>query len=107
MAVGGATERFEIRPQDYAISQATADDIRGGSPEENAEIVRSVLAGQVGAQRDIVVLNAGAAIWVADASRDLAEGVDRAKQSIDSDAARQKLEALITATRDADAGALA
>jgi anthranilate phosphoribosyltransferase len=100
----GATESFEIRPEDCAISRATSTDIRGGSPAENAEILRSVLAGRPGAQRDIVVLNAGAAIWIADASRDLAEGVVRAKESIDCGAAEQKLEALIAATREPDPG---
>ncbi len=100
----GVSKMFEIRPEDYSIPRAMASEIRGGSPEQNAEVVRSVLAGQLGAQRDIVVLNAGAAIWVAGASRDLAEGVDRANKSIDSDAARQKLELLIAATRHADAG---
>jgi anthranilate phosphoribosyltransferase len=99
-----ATELFEILPEDYGISRAAAAELRGGSPAENAAIVRSVLAGQAGAQRDIVVLNAGAGIWVAGVSRDLAEGVDRARDSIDSGAATQKLEALIAATRDAGTG---
>jgi anthranilate phosphoribosyltransferase len=104
MALQGATEWFEIRPGDFGIPLASASAIRGGSPEENAKILRSVLAGQVGPARDIVVLNAGAAIWVAGASRDLAQGIERANQSIDSAAAEQKLEALVLATRDAGEG---
>lgn len=104
IAIDGATESIEIQPEDFAIPRAGAGELRGGSPGENAEIVRSVLAGKTGAQRDIVVLNAGAAIWVAGVSSDLAGGIDRARESIDSAAALGKLEALIAATRDADAG---
>ncbi len=97
----GAPETFEIRPGDYAISLVAPSAIAGGSPAENAEITRSVLDGQAGAQRDVVVLNAGAAIWVAGASPDLAGGIELARQSIDRGAARHKLDALVQATGNA------
>ncbi|MCH7869623.1 MAG: anthranilate phosphoribosyltransferase [Myxococcales bacterium] len=100
-ATQGELDSFEILPTDFGIAIAAASDLQGGSPEENAEILRNVLAGEAGAQRDVVAINAGAAIWVAGASSDLAGGIDRARASIDSGEAQQKLAALIRATNDA------
>ena len=67
----------------------------GGAPTENAHDLRGILEGQVGgAKRDIVLANAGAAIYVAGAADSLADGVDAARESIDSGAAAQQLAAL-------------
>ena len=60
--------------------------------------MRSLLEGESGARRDIVLINAGAAIWVADAAEDLEEGIELARRSIDSGAARERLEMLIAAS---------
>ncbi len=96
---GGAPETLDIEPKALGIEVADPSVLAGGSPEANAEITRSVLEGAQGPQRDIVALNAGAAIWVADAAGDLAAGIDAARNSIDSGAAREKLEALIAASQ--------
>ena len=100
-AAHGETEAMEILPTEFDIPLALPGDLRGGSPEENAEVLREVLDGKTGPQRDIVVLNAGAAIWVAGASPNLARGIDCARKSIDVGEAQQKLAALIRATNDA------
>lgn len=95
----GKVRTFEVHPRDVGLAVATAADLRGGTPQENAEIVRLVLAGERGAARDIVVLNAGAALVTSQIARDVRHGCELAAASIDSGAARGKLEELIAATR--------
>ena len=90
---------FEVEPQAYDLSPPVAGALRGGDACENAKILREVLAGEVGARRDVVLLNAGAAIWVAGLAEDLAEGIALARESLDSGAARERLELLIRASR--------
>ena len=75
--------------------------ISGGSPEENARIIRAILAGEKGPARDIVLMNAGAAIYVGGRAATIAEGIRYAAESIDSGKAKGKLDALIHATRGA------
>ncbi len=103
----GQPETMMIEPEALGLPRADAAALRGGSAEQNAATTRRVLAGDRGAQRDIVVLNAGAAIWVAEAAADLAAGIAQAQQSIDSGAAAQKLQALVEATRARAAGGAA
>ncbi|MEE9276153.1 MAG: anthranilate phosphoribosyltransferase, partial [bacterium] len=74
---------------------APAEAVAGGEPEENAEITRSVLSGEKGPRRDVVLLNAGAALMAADAAGDLKEGAARAAEAIDSGAAAKTLDRLI------------
>ncbi|MFT5441102.1 MAG: anthranilate phosphoribosyltransferase [Myxococcota bacterium] len=100
-ANGSEIKAFEIAPEEYGIKRAVAADIAGGSPEQNAASLRAVLSGEPGPHRDIVVLNAGAAIWVAGKVADLAAGIETARTSIDTGAAAAKLEALVQATIDA------
>ncbi|MEL6309258.1 MAG: anthranilate phosphoribosyltransferase, partial [Chloroflexota bacterium] len=70
--------------------------LKGGAPEDNAQILRDIVSGkQRGAKRDIVVLNAGAALWAAGKADDIDKGIKLAIDSIDSGAAEQKLDALI------------
>jgi anthranilate phosphoribosyltransferase len=94
----GHVRQHEIHPRDVGLVSATAADLRGGDPAANAEIIRGLLAGQRGPKRDIVLLNAGAAIFAAGKARDLKDAVVVAANSIDSGAARQKLEALVKLT---------
>ncbi len=94
----GRVTAMTIDPVKFGVSRSLSGAIRGGDAGENAVILRSVLDGNVGAQRDIVVINAAAAIWVGGVARDLTEGVERAVESIDSGAAKSKLEALILET---------
>jgi anthranilate phosphoribosyltransferase len=94
----GGTEEWFVRPQDVGIEPAEVEQIAGGSPEENAAIVTRVLEGENGPARDVVMLNAAAAIMVGGAASDLAAGMDRAREAIDSGAARDVLRRLIDLT---------
>jgi len=77
------------------MARAELADIAGGTPEENAAVVRSVLAGEAGPARDVVLLNAGAAILAAGAGEDLPTAVERGREAIDSGAAQRVLDGLI------------
>lgn len=94
LANGEITE-FTIDPAVYDLPPATPDDLRGGDPAENALAVRRVLAGEGGAHRDIVVLNAGAGLVVAGLASDLAGGIELATAAIDDGRAQSRLDALI------------
>jgi anthranilate phosphoribosyltransferase len=87
-----------IEPEALGIPLAKPADLRGGDAAENAALVRRVLAGEPGPRRDVVVLNAGAALVVAEAARDLPEGLALARRSIDSGAAAARLDALVRAS---------
>ena len=91
----GSTEEWFVRPEDIGLQRAEIGDITGGTPEENAAIVTRVLEGEDGAPRDVVLLNAGAAILVGGAADDLAQGVKRARDAIDSGAAKKVLAGLV------------
>jgi anthranilate phosphoribosyltransferase len=95
----GHVREVTIRPEDGGLTPVPAGALRGGTPEDNARLLAGLLGGQGGPLRDAVLLNAGAALWVADAVETLAEGVLRAAESIDSGAARTRLERLVTLTR--------
>jgi anthranilate phosphoribosyltransferase len=97
----GSIQRYVITPEQYGIARAALSDLSGGNPATNAQILREVLGGEKGAARDIVLLNAGAAICIGAKARDLREGIVRAAESIDSGRARARLDALIDATREA------
>ncbi len=94
----GKIKSAEIHPEDAGLPVHPFRDILGGSPEENAEAFRALLDGQAGAYRDAVLLNAAAALVIAEKAADLREGVAIAAQSIDSGAAREKLEGLARIT---------
>jgi anthranilate phosphoribosyltransferase len=94
----GAVRSMTIEPGSFEIPPPVPGALRGGDAAQNATIVKEVLEGEPGARRDIVLLNAAAALWVAGAGADLAEGLDLARESVDSGAARRLLEQLIRAT---------
>jgi anthranilate phosphoribosyltransferase len=83
------------------VPEPPAGALAGGDASRNAEILRAVLDGERGPRRDISLLNAAAALWVAAAARDLAQGLELAARSIDSGAARAKLDALVHASHHA------
>jgi anthranilate phosphoribosyltransferase len=95
----GYDERYEVAPEDFGLARARLEDLAGGDAPRNAELLRAVLDGEQGPQRDIVVLNAGAALYIAEAAGDIAEGVDEALRAIDSGAARARLDALVATSR--------
>jgi anthranilate phosphoribosyltransferase len=98
--VDGSTAEWFVGPADLGLAEAELEAVAGGSPEENAAASRAVLAGESGPRRDLVLLNAGAAICVGGRAGDLAEGVGKAAEAIDSAAAGELLDRLIAATAE-------
>jgi len=97
---GGAVHTFFIHPSEFGIAKATPEALRGGDAPENAGIIRRVLAGEPGAARDIVVLNAGAALYVAGRAGSVKDGIAMAAAALDSDAARRTLDLMARASHD-------
>jgi anthranilate phosphoribosyltransferase len=94
----GRVRTYTLDCTEFGIPRSSVAALRGGGPEENARTLLSVLAGNSGPARDIVLINAGAAICLGGKAADLAEGVTRAEESIDSGAALDCLRRLIEAT---------
>ncbi|HAH19593.1 MAG: anthranilate phosphoribosyltransferase [Omnitrophica WOR_2 bacterium GWF2_43_52] len=90
----GTVRCYTMSPGDFKIKKARLKDLEGGNSEDNARIAASILQGEKGAKRDIVLFNSGCAIYVADKARSIKEGIERAKESIDSGRALRKLEEL-------------
>jgi anthranilate phosphoribosyltransferase len=97
VADGGTAEWF-VEPGQFGFAPAQLEDVAGGAPADNAARVRAVLAGEPGPARELVLLNAAAAIYVGGLAADLEEGVEKAAAAIDSGAGEQILAALIAAT---------
>jgi len=95
---GGSVKTYEIDPFDFLEETASAEDLAGGEPAANAAITRDVLAGARGPRRDIVCLNAAAAIVAGNKAEDLQDGWRKAQESIDSGAATAALDELIRVT---------
>jgi anthranilate phosphoribosyltransferase len=91
----GKVSSFQVRPEDAGLPTATLDDLKGGDASVNAAAIRQVLAGEPGAFRDIVLLNAGAALIVGGKVTSLREGAERAARAIDTGAAAQALDKLV------------
>jgi anthranilate phosphoribosyltransferase len=96
----GGTEEWFVEAADVGLESAPLDAIPGGEPADNAAVARSVLDGEAGPPRDVSVLNAGAAIFVAGGAADLKEGVAKAGEAIDSGAARDVLVRLVARSRE-------
>jgi len=94
----GRVQKGRWTPADFGLPPAALEDLRGGDVETNAAIIRSIFEGRQGPQRDIVVANAAAALLVAKRATDLKSAVAVAAESIDSGAARRKLEQLVEFT---------
>jgi len=91
----GRTEEWFVRPEELGVERAEIEQIAGGTPDDNAATVKRVLAGEPGPARDVVLVNAGAAILVGGVASDLAAGVELARGSIDSGAASDVLARLV------------
>ncbi|MCS6952356.1 MAG: anthranilate phosphoribosyltransferase [Bryobacterales bacterium] len=90
----GRVRERTVAPADFGVPSARPDELRGGDRDVNCAIARSVLSGARGPQRDVVLVNAAAALVAAGAARDFTEGMQRAADSVDSGAAWRKLEQL-------------
>ena len=99
----GQVRSYEITPEEAGVARHPIDAVAGGDAKVNAQIARAVLAGGNGARHDVVVLNAGAALYVSGQAGSIREGVELARESIRSGAAGGKLEHLIEATREVSA----
>lgn len=96
---GGFVETFVMKPEEYGFKRATPEAIRGGSAKENARIIREILDGEKGPKRDMILLNAAAAFVAAGFDDDFNEAIDRARVTIDSGRAREKLDSLVHFTQ--------
>ena len=98
---GGEITDYQVSPEDFGLAAAGVETLKGGTPQENAVILRSVLGGEKGPRRDVVVMNAAAGIVVSHRTRHpsglvaLKEGAEIAKEAIDSGRALDKLQKLI------------
>jgi anthranilate phosphoribosyltransferase len=91
----GAVHTFYIHPSEFGVPKGAAESLQGGDAAVNAEIIRGVLAGQRGGSRDVVLFNAGVALFVAGAVDSVRAGIARAAEAIDSGAARATLDAMV------------
>ncbi|MDG4658318.1 anthranilate phosphoribosyltransferase [Ectobacillus antri] len=91
----GVITEMTVHPEEFGLQVASNEAIRGGEPKENAEITRSVLRGEYGVHRDTVLLNAALALFANGKAQTIAEGVELAKESIDSGSALAKLALLV------------
>lgn len=97
----GELKTYEICPEDFGLKRYDKSEIVGGTPQENANITRGILDGSVqGAKRDIVLMNAGAALYTYGVTETLAEGVKLAAETIDSGKALEKLNAFVRFTNE-------
>jgi anthranilate phosphoribosyltransferase len=92
-------EVYYVSPEDFGVPRGRLEELSGGDAQENAALVREVLAGRPGPRRDVVLINAAAALVAAGQARNWKHGVELAAQSIDSGAAAAKLEALVCFSR--------
>jgi anthranilate phosphoribosyltransferase len=98
---GGGFRALSIDPGAHGLPPPAEGALRGGNAARNAEILRAVLGGERGPCRDIALLNAAAALWVAESAAGLKEGLALAERSVDSGAAREKLDLLVRASAGA------
>ena len=87
----GWTKNYVIAPEDFGLPRCTRDDLKGGDPQENAAITRRILNGETGHKRNAVLLNAGTALYLAEKSADIKEGIALAAKLIDSGKATETL----------------
>ncbi len=95
----GSDMRYKVAPEQFGLARTRLEELRGGDAEHNAALVREVLDGVAGPRLDIVLLNAGAALYIAELAPSIGEGVEMARAAVAGGAAREKLDALVTTSR--------
>jgi anthranilate phosphoribosyltransferase len=95
----GTVSTFYVHPADFGLPKASPADLRGGDAMINAEIIRGVLSGARGPHRDVVLLNAGAGLFIAGKAASVRDGITRAEYAIDSGAAGKTLAAMAAASQ--------
>ncbi len=101
----GWYKTFTIKPEDFGMQRCNKEDLVGGTPEENAKITRGILKGEKGPKRDAVLLNAGAALYIGGKADTFADGIELAREIIDSGKALATLDKLIEVSNRPDAEA--
>jgi len=102
---GGEIRSYRIAPEDFGLSRAPLAEVQVADAAESLATIRAVLDGEPGAPRDMVLLNSGAALYVAGVAASIAEGIDRARTAIDSGAARERLAQLVEVSQSFAEGA--
>jgi anthranilate phosphoribosyltransferase len=97
----GAVREYVVEPEQFGLKRGRIEDLRGGNSEQSAAILRAVLQGETGPRRDVVLLNSGAALYVAGSAASIDDGIRLAAQSIESGRARRKLDQLVEMTNAA------
>ena len=97
---GPELRSYEVSPEDVGLARARPEDLAGGTPDDNAATTRRIFEGERGPQRDLAVLNAGAAIYVAGKADTLEEGVRAAEAAVDDGRAAASLERLVEMTQE-------
>lgn len=95
----GTVSTFYVHPSDFGLPKAGRQDLLGGDAATNATILREVLAGAKGPRRDVVVLNAGAALFIGERAASVREGIEQAAQAIDTGKAGKTLDAMVAASK--------
>ncbi len=98
----GSVHTYDVTPEQFGLTRAPLESLTGGDAQANAEIIRLILSGERSAKRDVVVLNAAAALVAAARANSIADALPMALKSIDSGAAREKLEALVRFTKSSE-----
>jgi anthranilate phosphoribosyltransferase len=93
--IDGDVREREIDPLELGVPRCSIDELRGGGPQENAAAIRAVFQGENGGRRSAILLNAAAAIAAAGHAADLREGLERAREAVDTGAAAARLDMLI------------
>jgi anthranilate phosphoribosyltransferase len=95
----GRVRRLTVTPEEFGVRRAPVEELRGGTAEENASLIQEILEGRAGPRRDVVVINAAAALVAAGVAENFRAGAELAAAMIDSGAAREKLARLVQFTR--------
>jgi anthranilate phosphoribosyltransferase len=90
----------EVHPEDFGFAMASNRSLKVEGPEQSRQMLVGVLDGQPGPARDIVLLNAGATLYAANVASSIADGIQRAREVLDSGAARAKLDAFVKQTQE-------
>ncbi len=97
----GWYKTYTIKPEDFGLARGTKEDIVGGTPQENAELTKNILSGkETGPKRDIVLMNAGLAIYIGGIADSIEEGIRKAAELIDSGAATEKMNDFVNASNE-------
>lgn len=97
----GALQTYEVTPEQHGFATCQLEDLQGGTAEENSQIMLDILNGEKGPQRDIVVLNAGYALYTSGRYETIGSALEAAQKSIDNGTARERLDALVEVSQEA------